>query len=121
RRTSGAPPPDLYPSAAPRRRVRASRSGCRRRASARSARTPLRPRRARFVVADSPTKDRTRGTRYRARVRWDEFAAACPELANLGEERFRGRELCLLGTLRRNGYPRISPIEPDLVDGELMS
>jgi hypothetical protein len=53
-------------------------------------------------------------------MRWEEFAAACPELAQLGEERFRARELCLLGTLRRNGYPRISPCEPDFVDGELM-
>jgi hypothetical protein len=53
-------------------------------------------------------------------MRWDEFASACPELAQLGEERLRGRELCLLGTLRRNGYPRISPCEPDFVDGELM-
>src|SRR5438093_13339989 len=53
-------------------------------------------------------------------MRWDEFAAACPELAALGEERLRERELCLLGTLRRNGFPRISPVEPDFVDGELM-
>jgi hypothetical protein len=53
-------------------------------------------------------------------MRWDEFAAACPEVAQLGEERLRARELCLLGTLRRNGFPRISPVEPDFVDGELM-
>jgi hypothetical protein len=53
-------------------------------------------------------------------VRWDEFAAACPELADLGAERLRARELCLVGTLRRNGFPRISPCEPEFVDGELM-
>jgi hypothetical protein len=53
-------------------------------------------------------------------VRWDEFAAAAQELASLGEERLRGRQLCLVGTLRRNGWPRISPVEPDFVDGELM-
>ena len=53
-------------------------------------------------------------------MRWDEFSRACPELAGLGEERLRRSELCLLGTLRRNGYPRISPVEPDFVDGELM-
>ena len=46
-------------------------------------------------------------------MRWDEFAAACPDLSSLGEERLRGRELCLVGTLRRNGWPRISPVEPD--------
>ncbi len=53
-------------------------------------------------------------------MRWDEFATAAPELAALGEERLRGRELCLVGTLRRNGWPRITPVEPDFVDGELM-
>lgn len=53
-------------------------------------------------------------------MRWDEFAAEVPELARLGEERLRGRELCLVGTVRRNGWPRISPVEPEFVDGELM-
>ena len=53
-------------------------------------------------------------------MRWDEFTAACPELAGLGEDRLRGRELCLVGTLRRNGWPRISPVEPEFVEGELM-
>jgi hypothetical protein len=53
-------------------------------------------------------------------MRWAEFAAACPDLSSLGEERLRGRELCLVGTLRRNGWPRISPVEPEFVDGELM-
>jgi hypothetical protein len=53
-------------------------------------------------------------------VRWDAFAEAAPELAKLGEDRLRARELCLLGTLRRNGFPRISPVEPEFVDGELM-
>jgi hypothetical protein len=53
-------------------------------------------------------------------MRWDEFAAAAPELAALGEERLRGRELCLVGSLRANGWPRISPVEPEFVDGELM-
>jgi hypothetical protein len=53
-------------------------------------------------------------------MRWVEFAQRCPELAALGEERLRRRELCLVGTLRRDGYPRISPVEPDFVDGDLM-
>ena len=53
-------------------------------------------------------------------MRWDEFAAAAPELAQLGEERLRSRELCLVGTLRQNGWPRISPVEPEFVDGELL-
>jgi hypothetical protein len=53
-------------------------------------------------------------------MRWDDFAAAVPELAALGEERLRAKELCLVGTLRKNGWPRISPVEPEFVDGELM-
>lgn len=51
---------------------------------------------------------------------WAEFAIACPELAALGEERFRARELCMLATLRRNGWPRISPNELDFVGGQLL-
>ena len=53
-------------------------------------------------------------------MRWDEFTSACPELAQLGEERLRAKELCLVGTLRKNGWPRISPVEPEFVEGELM-
>jgi hypothetical protein len=53
-------------------------------------------------------------------MRWDEFATEVPELAEIGERRLRERELCFVGTLRKNGFPRISPVEPDFVDGELM-
>ena len=53
-------------------------------------------------------------------MRWSDFAATCPELAQLGEERFRRHEVMLLGTLRKNGWPRITPVEMDFVDGELM-
>jgi hypothetical protein len=53
-------------------------------------------------------------------MRWDGFAAACPRIAELAESRFRARELCMLGTLREDGSPRISPCELDFVDGELI-
>jgi Pyridoxamine 5'-phosphate oxidase len=53
-------------------------------------------------------------------MKWDEFAEASPELAALGRERFERRELCMLGTLRANGWPRISPCEMDFVGGELL-
>lgn len=53
-------------------------------------------------------------------MRWDRFAAACPEIAELASERFRERELCLLGTLRADGWPRISPCELDFVEGHLI-
>jgi hypothetical protein len=52
-------------------------------------------------------------------VRWDEFAAACPEIARRAEERFAGDQLVMLGTLRKDGSPRISPCEVDVADGRL--
>jgi hypothetical protein len=53
-------------------------------------------------------------------MNWQEFGAAAPELATLGKERFERTGLVLVGTLRKNGWPRISPVEPFIVEGELM-
>jgi hypothetical protein len=53
-------------------------------------------------------------------MNWGEFADAAPELACAGAERFERTGLALVGTLRRDGWPRISPVEPYIVDGELM-
>jgi hypothetical protein len=53
-------------------------------------------------------------------MNWSGFAAAAPELAVLGVERFERTGLCLVGTIKADGYPRISPVEPYIVDGELM-
>ena len=50
---------------------------------------------------------------------WQEFASHAPELAALGEAQFARTGLALVGTLRRDGWPRISPVEPFIVDGEL--
>ena len=50
---------------------------------------------------------------------WQEFAAQAPELAALGESQFARTGLALVGTLRRDGWPRISPVEPFIVDREL--
>ncbi len=52
-------------------------------------------------------------------VSWADFAREEPELARLGEERLEAAGLCMLGTLRANGYPRISPVEPLLHAGRL--
>jgi hypothetical protein len=52
-------------------------------------------------------------------VSWAEFAALEPDFARLGAERFGATGLCLLGTLRANGFPRISPVEPLIHDGQL--
>ncbi|MBA3689413.1 MAG: hypothetical protein H0W81_11400 [Chloroflexi bacterium] len=53
-------------------------------------------------------------------MKWSEFAAQAPELAGLGIEGFGEQNLCLIGTLRADGWPRISPTEIYFVDGELM-
>ncbi len=53
-------------------------------------------------------------------MRWDEFIKACPELGQLARERFMRDELVLLGTIRADGRPRISPCEPDMVEGRLL-
>jgi len=52
-------------------------------------------------------------------VNWSAFAEAAPELARFGEERFKATGLALVGTVRRDGLPRISPVEPLIVDGQL--
>jgi hypothetical protein len=54
------------------------------------------------------------------RVRWEDFAEACPEIGTLAENRFRMHELCMLGTLRKDGSPRISPCELDFASGEMI-
>jgi hypothetical protein len=54
-------------------------------------------------------------------VTWAEFAAAAPELAADGLARFMRSEIILLGSIRKDGTPRISPVESDIVDGELMA
>ena len=43
-----------------------------------------------------------------------------PELARLGLARLNSARVALLGTLRRDGSPRISPIEPYIADGQLL-
>lgn len=53
-------------------------------------------------------------------MNWAEFAQASEELAALGWERFAANALCMLGTIRASGWPRISPCELDLVGDELM-
>ena len=50
---------------------------------------------------------------------WQQFAAQAPELAALGEAQFARTGLALVGTLRRDGWPRISPVEPFITGGQL--
>jgi len=50
---------------------------------------------------------------------WTEIEAAAPELAATIRRRFEAHGLGLLATLRRDGSPRISGIEPLFAQGEL--
>ena len=50
---------------------------------------------------------------------WQEFARQDPELAALGQERLDRNGLVMLATLRKNGWPRISPVEPLFCNGQL--
>jgi hypothetical protein len=53
-------------------------------------------------------------------MRWAEFEAAAPELAALGMTGFREQNLCIIGTLAADGWPRLSPNEVYFPGGELL-
>lgn len=53
-------------------------------------------------------------------MRWADFEASAPELAELGLAGFREQNLALVGTLRADGWPRVSATEVYFVDGELL-
>lgn len=50
---------------------------------------------------------------------WSDFADAAPELAGRVEERFSATGLVAVGTLRADGWPRVSPVEPLITGGQL--
>ncbi|ANZ37182.1 hypothetical protein BBK82_15015 [Lentzea guizhouensis] len=50
---------------------------------------------------------------------WAEFAAEEPELAAFVEGRFAADRHALIATLRKDGAPRISGVEPDFAHGQL--
>ena len=52
-------------------------------------------------------------------MNWDDFKHSDPELAALGEERFDETGLVMIGTIRKNGWPRISAVEPLIFGGKL--
>jgi Pyridoxamine 5'-phosphate oxidase len=51
---------------------------------------------------------------------WRDLEAGAPEIARLGAERLERVGLALLATLRNDGSPRINPVEPHIVDGQLV-
>lgn len=50
---------------------------------------------------------------------WQKLAQQDPELAALGQERLDRNGLVMVATLRKNGWPRISPVEPLFHNGQL--
>lgn len=51
---------------------------------------------------------------------WDEFTAAAPRIAEIFTRRLEATgHLCMLGTTRPDGYPRISPMEPRVFENQL--
>jgi hypothetical protein len=52
-------------------------------------------------------------------MHWSDIEEAQPRLAGLSRERLVGPGVVLVGTIRRDGTPRISPVEPYLLDGDL--
>jgi len=51
--------------------------------------------------------------------RWAEFEEAAPELAALGRERIEQFGFVFIGTVRRDGGPRVNPVEAHFVAGDL--
>jgi hypothetical protein len=51
---------------------------------------------------------------------WRELELGAPEVARLGMARLTLARVALLGTLRADGSPRISPIEPYIAEGHLL-
>lgn len=50
---------------------------------------------------------------------WAAFAADAPETAAVFLRRLEATGMALMATLRRDGSPRISPLEPDVSGGQL--
>jgi len=51
---------------------------------------------------------------------WTEFSEEAPEIAGLAERRLVATGLMMLATLRRDGFPRISPVEPVIAADRLV-
>jgi hypothetical protein len=53
-------------------------------------------------------------------MNWASFKESAPEMAAVFERAMADTGICLLGTIRGDGWPRISPNEVYIVEGELM-
>jgi predicted pyridoxine 5'-phosphate oxidase superfamily flavin-nucleotide-binding protein len=52
---------------------------------------------------------------------WAELEHAAPEIAGHGRELIEKFQFVLVGTLTKNGSPRITPVEAYIVDGRLLA
>ena len=52
-------------------------------------------------------------------MHWSDLERAQPRLAELGQERLIGPGVVLVATIRKDGTPRLSPVEPFVLDGDL--
>jgi hypothetical protein len=52
-------------------------------------------------------------------VRWEDFAREAPGLASVAHDRLITPGVLLVVTIRRDGAPRLSPVEPLVFDGDL--
>lgn len=52
-------------------------------------------------------------------MRWSQMKESQPRLAALAQERLIAPGVVLVGTIRRDGTPRVSPVEPFVLDGDL--
>ena len=52
-------------------------------------------------------------------MRWEQFETQVPELAALARSEFERHGMVLVGTLRKDGSPRISCVLPYVLEGEL--
>ena len=53
-------------------------------------------------------------------MNWNDFRVAAPDISEIFQRRLAETQLCLLGTLAASGWPRISPCEGYIADGDLM-
>lgn len=51
---------------------------------------------------------------------WRDLELGAPEIARLGMDRIKAARVALLGTLRADGSPRISLVEPYVAEGQLL-
>jgi hypothetical protein len=70
---------------------------------------------------DAKTQRKRRGFLARGEwsMKWEEFEAGEPEMAAFAREQLKQSRVMVIGTLRKDGSPRISMIEPFVVEGEL--